>query len=336
VRRTIVRRLLGLLILALATGTLVPAASAMAGAKPPTTSSLQRFGVRLVDVPVSEAHNPRGLRYIIDYLPAGAVIHRRILVKNEGSRTAHFTVYPDTARIGHGYFVGDAGETRSELTTWIRIAHPRLTLHPGQSALDMVTIRVPRKPTRGEHYGVIWAQQVGHVRTQSGFMVRDVARVGIRIYLAVGPGGVPPTNFAIGSITGYRSRDGRLVIAAQVHNTGGRAVDLGGTVRLTDGPGGSSAGPYPISRIVSLAPGQSNPVYFVPGRRLPSGPWRAAITLQSGFTTRTASATILFSAHLASATWARPAMWATGLTIVVLAGGLLFTRRVRQTRRVTI
>jgi hypothetical protein len=329
------RRLLGLLMLAGAAAPGGRAASAMAGAKPPAISSPQRFGVRLVDVPVSEKHNPRGLRYIIDYLPAGAVIHRRILVKNEGARTGHFTVYPDTARIRHGYFIGDAGETRSELTSWIRVAQPRLTLRPDQSVMDMVTIRVPRKPTRGEHYGVIWAQQVRRLRTRGGFMIRDIARVGIRIYLAVGPGGVPPTNFAISSITGYRSHDGRLVIAAHVRNTGGRAVDLSGTVRLTDGPGGSSAGPYPISRIVTLAPGQSYPVYFVPGRQLPSGPWRATITLQSGFTKRTASATILFSAHLASATWAEPAVWVTGLATAVLAGSLLFTRRVRQTRRAT-
>jgi hypothetical protein len=332
VRRTIVRRLLGLLMLALAAGILVPAASAIAGG----STGPQRFGVRLVDVPVSEAHNPRGLRYIIDYLPAGAVIHRRILVQNEGSRTAQFTVYPDTARITHGSFIGDAGAARSELTTWIRIAHPRLTLRPHQSAMDMVTIRVPRKPTRGEHYGVIWAQQVGHLRTRGGFAVRDVARVGIRIYLAVGPGGVPPTNFAITSITGYRSPKGRLVIIAHVRNTGGRAVDLSGTARLAGGPGGTSAGPYPVYRIITLAPGQSYPVYFVPGRRLPSGPWRATVTLQSGFTKRTASATILFSTRLAAATWTRSAVWITGLTTVLLAGALLLARRSRQTRRVTI
>ena len=64
------RRLLGVLLLALAAGTLIPAASAMAGANP-VKPSPQRFGVRLVDVPVSEAHNPRGLRYIIDYLAPG-------------------------------------------------------------------------------------------------------------------------------------------------------------------------------------------------------------------------------------------------------------------------
>ena len=102
------RRLIGVLLLALAAGTLVPAASATAGANP-VKSGPQRFGVRLVNVPVSEAHNPRGLRYIIDYLPAGAVVHRRIAILNEESTKSHFTVYPDAAQITHGKFIGDAG-----------------------------------------------------------------------------------------------------------------------------------------------------------------------------------------------------------------------------------
>src|SRR5580698_11071734 len=110
-------------MLAAAAGTLVPAA-AVAATSPAARPALQRFGVRLVDVPVSEAHNPRGLRYIIDYLPAGAVIHRRIAILNEESTKSHFTVYPDAAQITHGKFIGDAGHTRSELTTWIKIAHP--------------------------------------------------------------------------------------------------------------------------------------------------------------------------------------------------------------------
>jgi hypothetical protein len=333
-----VRRLLGVLLLALAAGTLVPAASAVAGANP-VKPGPQRFGVRLVDVPVSEAHNPRGLRYIIDYLPAGTVIHRRILILNQEATTSHFTVYPDAARITHGRFIGDAGHTHSELTSWISIAHPSVTLRPHSSVTDMVTIRVPRKPTRGEHYGVIWVQQVAHGRSPRGFAIKEVSRVGIRIYLAVGRGGVPSTNFTISSITGHRSPDGRALLTALAHNTGGRAVDLDGTARLTDGPGRTSAGPFRIHQIITLAPGQSDTVTFIPGRRLPSGPWRATITLTSGFTRRSASATILFSPHLASSLWTRPStmVWA----VVVIAALVLLIlipvrRRARQTRRVAM
>ena len=331
------RRLLGVLLLALAAGTLVPAASAVAGANPAKPGP-EQFGVRLVDVPVSEAHNPRALRYIIDYLPAGAVIHRRIAILNEESATSHFTIYPDAARITHGSFLGDAGHTRSELTTWVSIAHPSVTLRPHSSVMDMVTIRVPRKPTRGEHYGVIWVQQVAHARNARGFAIKEVSRVGIRIYLAVGRGGVPPTNFTITSIAGRRSSGGQAILTALAHNTGGRAVDLGGTARLTHGPGGTSAGPFPIHQIITLAPGQSDHVTFIPGRRLPSGPWQATITLTSGFTRRTASATILFSPHLASSLWTRPStmVWAIVVVAALVLLILIPVRRARQTRRVAM
>ena len=83
------RRLPGVLGLALAAGH-----SSRPRARPPgprRPRPPQRFGVRLFDVPVAEEHDPRAYRYIIDYLPATAVIHRRIMILNEESRPEHFT-----------------------------------------------------------------------------------------------------------------------------------------------------------------------------------------------------------------------------------------------------
>ena len=242
------RRSISFLMFALATGILSifsPVASAA------TSSSLSAapapqgaFGVRLVDAPVSEADNPRALRYIIDYLPTGTVIHRRILIANEEARTARFTVYADAAHITGGQFVGDAGATRSELTGWVSVQHPVVTLAAGASVTDMVTINVPSGATRGEHYGVVWVQQAAKARTGSGSAVIEVSRVGVRIYLAVGRGGAPPTSFDITSVTGHLTDAGQPVIVAHVNNTGGRAIDLNGTVRLADGPGNTSSGPF--------------------------------------------------------------------------------------------
>jgi hypothetical protein len=295
----------------------------------------QRFGVRLVDVPLSEAHNPRALRYIIDHLQPGAVIRRRIRVVNQESRTAHFTVYPDAAQITHGYFIGDAGETPSELTNWVTIQHRSLTLPPHTGVMDLVTIRVPVFPTRGEHYGVIWLQQVSRVRMATGFFIREVDRVGIRMYLSIGPGGVPPTNFTISSIAGHRSAGGRPYISALVHNTGGLAVDLDGTARLTGGPGGTSAGPFSAQQVTTLAPSQSWTVTFVPGSRIPNGPWTATITLTSGLTTRTATGTIQFSGSPADAAWTTrlPIMIIVVVIVIALLALARFRlRRVPQTR----
>jgi hypothetical protein len=328
-----VRRLLGMIMLLLAAGALTPAAVAAVhrpGGRPP-----QRFGVRLVDVPVDAAHNPRALRYIVDYLPTGTIIHRRILIMNQETRTARFTVYPDAAQIARGLFTGDAGKTRSELTEWIRVQHPAVTLAPGASALDLVTIKVPPVATRGEHYGVIWVQQTAHVHNTSGFGVNDVSRVGVRVYLAVGRGGSPPTNFTIASIAGRRSAKGWPSILVHVENTGGRAVDLNGTARLADGPGNSVAGPFRSQQIITLAPGQSGNMTFGPPRSLPNGPWQARVTVVSGLTTSAATATIQFAPLAASHRGLSLLGW-LGLSpaaVILVAVAFFVARRAARHRR---
>jgi hypothetical protein len=331
------RRLLGTVMLAVVAGTMIPAAMA-AAATQPKTGPTQRFGVRLVDVPVSEASNPRGLRYIIDYLPTGTVIHRRILVMNYEARRAHFPVYPDAARISHEEFTGDAGATRSELTGWISVQHQAVNLAPGASVMDRVTIKVPPGATRGEHYGVIWVQQSAHVRGANGIGVNEVNRVGIRIYMAVGRGGAPPTKFAITSITGHRSAKGQPSILVHVADTGGRAVDLNGSARLTDGPGGTSGGPFPARQIITLAPGQSGTMSFTPPKSLPDGPWQAKVTLVSGITRSTATATIRFGAlaaagiRLGLTAWVGIALGAVLTVALAVALARILVQHARQRR----
>jgi len=329
------RRLLGTMTLAAVAGTAPAIGPAVAvAATQPQSGPVQEFGARLVDVPVSEANNPRGLRYIIDYLPTGTTVHRRILVQNDEKRTAHFTVYPDAAHISDELFTGDAGGTRSELTGWISVQHPDVTLGPGASVMDMVTIGVPAGATRGEHYGVIWVQQAADAHAASGFQIREVDRVGIRIYLAVGQGGAPPTNFAITSITGHLSARGQPTIIADVDNTGGRAVDLDGTASLTAGPGGTSAGPFPAKQIITLAPGQSGTMSFAPPKSLPHGPWQAKVTMVSGLTVSTRTQTIQFSSLVASQAALPNMAWAGIAVVLVLVIAFFVVRYARQHRRV--
>jgi hypothetical protein len=318
------RRLLGTVLLAVVAAAVTPAAVAAAAVTEPRTGPAQTFGIRLVDVPVSEAGNPRALQYIIDYLPTGTTIHRRILVMNHETRTAHFTVYSDAAQISNDKFTGAAGATRSELTGWISVQHPAVTLAPGGSEMDMITIKVPQGATRGEHYGLIWVQQTALVRRTNGVGVNEVARVGIRIYLAVGTGGAPPTVFAITSITGSRSATGQPSLVVRVDDTGGRAVDLSGTLRLTGGPGDSSAGPYPARKVITLAPGQSGNMSFVPPKSLPDGPWQAKVTLVSGITTTTGTQTVQFGGVVTAQTGLGLMAWGgIALGIAVLGLGLV-------------
>jgi hypothetical protein len=296
-RRGIVCRFLGAFMLVTAVLAVAAAALTTALAGPAQAASgpgPARFGIRLVDVPVDEANNPRAFRYIIDHLNPGTTIHRRVQVANLSASAARIAVYPDAAVIRGGYFIGDVGETPSELTTWITVSRPSVSLAPNARAMVTVTIQVPRTASPGNLYGVIWAQETSVGKTGFGINVLEVNRVGIRIYLSVGPGGPPPVNFDITSITGTRSARGQPLVRAQVHNTGGQAIDASGYLKLTDGPGGLSAGPYQESG-VTLAPGQSEPIKVVLDKQLPNGPWRALIELTSGLTQRSAVATIDFS-----------------------------------------
>jgi hypothetical protein len=329
------RRLLSMLLLLTAASTLLPAAGAFAA---PTPGS-QRFGVRLFDVPVADAHNPRGLRYIIDFVHPGSVIQRRILVLNQETRSSHFAVYPDAARITRGLFIGEAGQTRSELTSWTSLQHQALTIRPEASVLDMVTIRVPRGATRGEHYGVIWVQQTSRIHRADGTNIIEVNRVGIRIYLDVGLGGAPPTKFVITSVTGRRSPGGQPVIVARAHDTGELAIDLSGEARLSDGPGGTAVGPFREQQVVTLAPGQSGNLVFAQSKQLPGGSWRALVTLVSGVTTMTVRSTIQFPGGSQPSAWSRLSrlIWAlagaAGLAILVLRRRRRPPRRAAARRR---
>jgi hypothetical protein len=334
------RRSISVIMLVLTAGfssILSPAAGAAAST---SFSAAQRplgqFGIQILDVPVSEAGNPRALSYIIDYLPTGTVIHRRFLIVNEETQAARFSVYPDAAHISGGEFVGYTGETRSELTDWISVQHPVVTLAAEASVKEMITIRVPPGATGGEHYGIIWVQQAARTPKPGRFGVTEIARVGVRLYLAVGQGGAPPTSFDITSITGHRLADGQPVVVAHVNNIGGRAVDLNGSIRLSDGPGSTSSGPFPAQKSVTLAPGQSWDVAFAAPRSLPDGSWRATVRLVSGLTTATAAATVQLGpataalAGLSAMRWIWLALGGLILVLVLVMGWYALQQRRRR------
>jgi hypothetical protein len=296
-RGGIVRRLLGAFMLAAAVLTVAAAAltpalagSAQAVSKPPAPAV---FGIRLADMPVDEADNPRAYRYIIDHLNPGTTIHRRVQIANLTPSAARITLYPDAAIIRAGAFVGDAGQTVSDLTTWITLSRHSVSLAPQARAMVNVTIQVPRTASPGNVYGVIWAQETSLGKTSKGVNIIETNRVGIRIYLNVGPGGPSPVNFDITSIKGTRSPHGQFLVVAHVNNTGGQAIDATGTLKLTNGPGDLSAGPYQEPG-VTLAPGQSQPITVYLNKEMPHGSWLATIDEASGITKESAQATINF------------------------------------------
>ena len=155
-----------------------------------------------------------------------------------------------------------------------------------------LTITVPIDAAPGEQYGVIWAEAPESPVADSG--VKQISRVGIRIYLSVGPGAAPAANFTIDALTAKRSPDGQPTVTATVHNTGGRALDMSGTLQLLNGPAGLSAGPFPAALGVTLGIGATAFVTIALDKQLPAGPWDAQITLHSGLLERSARARIVF------------------------------------------
>jgi hypothetical protein len=288
-----VRRLLAALILApviLAAAANPATASGRSNHKQP----LPGLGIRLVDVPRATANDPRARAYIIDNLPPGAVIERRVQVINGTDSTTRVSAYPAAARIRHGNFIGARGHSRNDLSTWTSTRPRSLLLARGRRSFVHVTVRVPPNAAPGERYGVVWAQTTTPPQTPGG--LRQVSRVGIRLYLSVGPGGAPASDFHIVSMTANRDRDDSPMVKASILNTGGRALDLSGALSLTDGPGGLSAGPFPITLGTTLGIGQTESVTVPLDEQIPNGPWHATLTVRSGLTRRTAQATLTFPA----------------------------------------
>jgi hypothetical protein len=270
-----------------------------ASAEAAATTSTGSVGIRLVDVPVSAANDPRARLYIVDHVAPGAVIERRIEVSNTTSSALRVALYAAAATIGAASFIGEEGHTANDVSSWTSVSPSAPEIPAGRTVTAMVTIAPPIDAAPGERYAVVWAE-VGSVPT-NGDRVIEVNRVGVRVYLSVGRGGSPASDFAIDSLTAERSDQGRPVVVAAVHNTGGRALDVSGTLQLSSGPGGLSAGPFPASLGVTLAIADTKQVTITLDEVVPAGPWNARVTLRSGLIQRSATATITFPSNGVSA-----------------------------------
>jgi hypothetical protein len=286
-------RLINRVLRLLVAGVLTSAASTLGGlaaaAPRPYSNGIE---LRLVDAPVKARADSRAWRYIIDHLPPGSVIHRRVQVANTTSAIQHLTIYAAAADVRNQRFQLAPGHTPNELSTWTGANRHEVTLAPHARSMVTTTIAVPDDAAPGERYAVIWAEAAKAAPPGGG--VAEVNRVGIRIYLSVGRGNPPPSAFTIDSLTAERSPTGQQIVLAQVHNTGGRALDLSGDLKLTNSSGSLTAGPFKAQTGTTLAPGGSGPVAVLLDEQLPAGPWRARIRLQSGLTKRAAEATITF------------------------------------------
>lgn len=263
---------------------------ASAGSSRPSTSATGGIGLRLLEAPESLRDDPRAHTYIIDHVAPGAVFTRTIEVSNSSTTVQHVELYSTGAAIADGSFVGDDRGVAGELATWVSTFPAVVDVPANGTSTAAVTVAVPVDAAPGERYGVVWAE----VRTSNATGIVQASRVGIRAYLSVGGGNPPSTDFTIDSITASRGADGAPVVLATITNTGGRALDVNGSLTLSAGPAGLSAGPFAASSGETLAIGDTEPVTVVLDSALPAGPWTVTVTMTSGVTTRTATARILF------------------------------------------
>lgn len=277
------------------------------------------FGVRLVEAPKDRQDDPRALIYIVDHVKPGTTFTRRFVVGTTSKVPLTVSSYPAAAAIQDGTWEPAPGRTPNDLSSWITVDRGHFVVPPRGSTTLRATIRVPRKAVRGERYAVIWAQVAARGR-KSGSNVQIVNRVGIRVYLDVGPGGEPPSDFKIYDVRPGRTKDGRPEVRAKIRNTGERALDMTGKLWLTEGPGGLGAGPFSAEASATLAPGDSAPMTFLLDKRLPDGPWKAKLVFKSGRVEHGATATLTFPKKHG---WGLPAALNEPLPMALsVAGGL--------------
>jgi hypothetical protein len=257
-------------------------------ARAQTTGSI---GIRILDAPTNRSDDPRAKVYIVDHVAPGTTISRRVEVSNDTDATQHIETYAAAASVKDGAFRFGDGHARNELSTWTTVEPSAADFTAGEKRTATVTIAVPSDASEGERYEVVWAS-VGAAAPNGGG-IAEVNRVGVRVYLSVGPGGEPPSDFQITEITARR-RNGTPEVTAVVKNTGGRALDLSGSLQLDDGPGALRAGPFPATLGTTLGIGDTDAVTVKLDKAIPAGPWRAKLTLESGLTKRSATATLTF------------------------------------------
>ncbi|GAA2358212.1 hypothetical protein Cme02nite_34190 [Catellatospora methionotrophica] len=273
------------------------------------------LGLQLLDIPVARVEDPRARAYIVDHVTPGMTIKRRVEVSNSSPKTQRVELYSGAANIEQNTFTVTDGRGGNELSRWTRLATKLIDLAPGAKQAVEVTIAVPDAASRGERYGAVWAQITSP--PGKGGNVLQIHRVGVRVYLDVGPGGEPPTDFRIEGLAVERGTGQWPVLTARVTNTGERALDMTGSMSLANDTETVRAGPFGVTTGVTILPGQQGQVSAPIGQSMPDGVWHAELKLRSGMIERVATGQ--FSLPLAADSTALEPVSGGGPLLIIVA-----------------
>ncbi|GGM03575.1 MULTISPECIES: hypothetical protein [Micromonospora] len=295
------------------------------------------IGIQLLEASADRHDDPRAKVYIVDHMKPGTEMTRRFAVTNTSPRPQRITMSVGTAEIRDNKFVPSTDPQVNELPEWVRIDQPAFVAPPHSTTTLRATVKIPPSAPRGERYGVIWASVASAAPDPEHGNVQKINRTGIRLYLDVGPGGDPPSDFEIDKLVPGRTEEGLPIVRATVRNTGERALDLSGRLWLSDGPGGLSAGPFGVTVGTTVAPGGTAHAEVRLDRQLPNGPWQARLRLESGRIHREFTGEITFPDENGS--WGLPATLSDRLPVLVallgaltLAAGMWLVVAVRRAR----
>ena len=247
------------------------------------------IGIGLVQDSFAAGDDPRLHKYLVDHRAPDTTASRTIEITNTTPSAVQVELYTAGADIQNGTFVGTVGRGENALSSWTTVVPSTTEVPAGSRVTATVTVDIPREATTGERYAAIWAES----RSIDFDGDTVVSRVGIRMYVSVGSGPEPVSDFTIDALVPQRDAAGRAVILASVHNTGARAIDLAGELEL-GGPGGQRPGPYDASPGTTIAVGETELVEIALADQLEAGPWDAKLTLASGLIEHVGQATVEF------------------------------------------
>jgi hypothetical protein len=308
----------------------VLAQSAAAASPNERVATSPTLGIRLLAPTGTPSSNPLASSYIVARLAPGEVLSRTVEIDDRSETSMNVALYVAAAKVVAGQFEFAARGASNDLTNWTSIASSSIRLAPESDAVDTVTTRVPDDASAGTLYAVIWAAVSAAPARGSGITL--VSRVGVRMYVSVGPGGAAPSNFALRALSAKRESSGDSLLVTTVHNSGANTLDLDGHLTLTHGPGGLHAGPFVARLGVVLAPGATEPASVILAPDFPRGPWTATLRVSSGTLSRSTSDTITFPARPAIRTPSGVAL-PLSLALIALLVGASFWFTISRRRR---
>jgi hypothetical protein len=222
--------------------------------------------------------------YVFGAAP-GEVIEGRVRIVNAGkvAGTARLDVVDATTGATTGAVYETVGKRSADVGAWVRLASPRVTLGPGDSAIVGFTVTVPEDARRGEHLGGIVAAPVeaaareGDGDGQRTFRVNVVNQSVLAVQVNL-PGEarqlLKVRGVEAGGNTGYQT------LRITLSNPGERMVKGTGVVEITRGGDVVARQRFLIDTFLPRT--RIDYPVVMRGRALVPGSYRARVTLDWG------------------------------------------------------